>query len=470
MIAIELRFLTGRYHATRWGTHVNEGVPEWPPSPYRFLRALYDAWQRKCPHLSAKQVEDVLGALSQEAPAFHAPVVIPSHTRSYLNSNGYDASAKSLIFDAFVALPEDPRCYWEWTSLSLEEDQRAILNELVSTLNYLGRSESWISASVLDLPDKLPRIQFRPASSTVANGSDELVPVACAIPRNRYNGKVSWLDALTDSTGRILKDRRSAPLAMQQISYLRPREAVKTWMPIRRANRKPDISAVVLGLDGKVLPPATDTLPFAELIRRALMRRCEDLKLKIPSSTHGKDTNGEPLKDHSHLYILPQSNKRGRIDRVLIYRSTSFDDACWRAIQNLSHLRRFDETLAVVLTQSGKANDLALRPRRSIVRSRTPFVSPRHWRDGRGSLNEFLKQVIHSECENHGLPIPVEVTLFPDERIGPFHPLQYRRNRQGDPPRYGYVLELQFEQPVPAPFSLGYGCHFGLGQFGDPRP
>ena len=38
-ITIKLTFPGGRYHATPWGRHVNEGVPEWPPSPWRLLRA-----------------------------------------------------------------------------------------------------------------------------------------------------------------------------------------------------------------------------------------------------------------------------------------------------------------------------------------------------------------------------------------------------------------------------------------------
>src|SRR5437867_3663314 len=35
-----LRFPGRRYHATPWGHHVNEGLIEWPPSPWRLLRAL----------------------------------------------------------------------------------------------------------------------------------------------------------------------------------------------------------------------------------------------------------------------------------------------------------------------------------------------------------------------------------------------------------------------------------------------
>ena len=40
MPTLKLRFPGGRYHATPWGHHVNEGLIEWPPGPWRLLRAL----------------------------------------------------------------------------------------------------------------------------------------------------------------------------------------------------------------------------------------------------------------------------------------------------------------------------------------------------------------------------------------------------------------------------------------------
>ncbi|MBZ5586669.1 MAG: type I-U CRISPR-associated protein Cas5/Cas6 [Acidobacteriia bacterium] len=93
MTTIELRFPAHRFHGTPWGRHVNEGVPEWPPSPYRLLRSLFDAWKRKRPDLPETRVEEVLRALASEPPRFALPKGTASHTRSYLNSN-----------------TEDPRC------------------------------------------------------------------------------------------------------------------------------------------------------------------------------------------------------------------------------------------------------------------------------------------------------------------------------------------------------------------------
>ena len=66
MTTIELRFAANRFHATPWGRHVNEGVPEWPPSPYRLMRALYDAWKRKHPALTEAEVGEVITALSEK--------------------------------------------------------------------------------------------------------------------------------------------------------------------------------------------------------------------------------------------------------------------------------------------------------------------------------------------------------------------------------------------------------------------
>ncbi|MDQ3151354.1 MAG: type I-U CRISPR-associated protein Cas5/Cas6, partial [Actinomycetota bacterium] len=47
-----LTFPRGRYRATPWGRHVNEGAVELPPSPWRLLRALYATWRTRAPELA----------------------------------------------------------------------------------------------------------------------------------------------------------------------------------------------------------------------------------------------------------------------------------------------------------------------------------------------------------------------------------------------------------------------------------
>ena len=131
MTTIELKFPAHRFHATPWGRHVNEGAVEWPPSPYRLVRALYDAWKRKHAEVPEAAIEELLRALAVEAPRYRLPLATASHTRSYLNSNTLDPTEKSLIFDAFVAMSPGASLYVTWPSLHLAAAQSELLGRLL---------------------------------------------------------------------------------------------------------------------------------------------------------------------------------------------------------------------------------------------------------------------------------------------------------------------------------------------------
>src|SRR5437660_7825053 len=42
-LCISIRFLTGRAHLHHWHAHHSDGKVDWPPSPWRLLRALVAA-------------------------------------------------------------------------------------------------------------------------------------------------------------------------------------------------------------------------------------------------------------------------------------------------------------------------------------------------------------------------------------------------------------------------------------------
>src|SRR3982750_3137008 len=101
-VTIQLKFPAGRYHATQWGHHVNEGVPEWPPSPWRITRALAAALYTRCWELDRGLALGALRLLS-EPPSFTLPLATASHTRHHLAQNILDRSGRP-VFDAFVAV------------------------------------------------------------------------------------------------------------------------------------------------------------------------------------------------------------------------------------------------------------------------------------------------------------------------------------------------------------------------------
>jgi CRISPR-associated protein Csb2 len=230
------------------------------------------------------------------------------------------------------------------------------------------------------------------------------------------------------------------------------------------------VYAVTLGLDATVLPLVTSAVEVAEQIRVRLMgahkRRQGGDESKVSPLFSGKNEDGGKRLDHGHVYILPLGNKDGRTDRVLILsRLKPFAEDELDAVRGVRELWQRDGRPAVrciVTWQGDLASPEQFRAART-VRSSTPFVPPRNWRKGRDP-EKFVADEVRRECRNHG----IEANVSGVEHIEmppPFHVTEYRRNRKDDPVRQGYSLRLTFETDVKAPFAIGYGAHFGLGQF-----
>jgi CRISPR-associated protein Csb2 len=470
MLTIRLTFPAGRYHATPWGRHVNEGVAEWPPSPYRLLRALYDVWQRKCFDVPTEDIRKVLEALAETPPRFGLPAVTASHTRSYLNANSTDPSDKNLVFDPFLVFDQQHACFLTWPDLELDSGDRGVLERLLGHMNYLGRSESWVEAGLCDAPGNDDF--FVSTAATDGDSEDgEAIRVACATPSSEYRGKRTWLDALTFSTANLLKEKASSPPLLKQVRYVLPQGAVETDPPRRQRRKEPEVDAVVLGLDARVFPLVTTTIEVAEQIRVRLMgahkRRMEGDESKVSELFSGKDVQGKKRLDHGHVYILPIGNKDGRIDRILIRSPLrTFTQTEMDAVMAVQELWQRDDrgTIYCAVTWQGLVAACPVREIHTVVESATPFVPPRHWRKGR-DFGTFLKDEVLRECRNHRIAEPEVVEQTDRMWGGIFHEVEYRRNRKKDPVRPGYALQLTFSAPVPAPFAIGYGAHFGLGQF-----
>src|ERR1700677_1873455 len=127
-VVIKLKFPAGRYHATPWGRHVNEGIAEWPPSPWRLLRALVAVWKRTCPTITEEQMKRMLAELTHP-PVFHLPPHRIAHTRhatpmnisarNYKPSQAERKAGKfqgdpSIVFDTFVSVRRAAPLFIGW--------------------------------------------------------------------------------------------------------------------------------------------------------------------------------------------------------------------------------------------------------------------------------------------------------------------------------------------------------------------
>ena len=486
MLIIELEFPAGRYHANPWGRNVNEGEVEWPPSTYRLGRALIDIWKRRRPEWSDERMHAVLKSLSGAA-WYSLPPATPAHTRSFLSSNQPDPSAKQLIFDAFVVVNRDKKLY---IGLDANPEPSTVehLDELLNEVNYLGRSESWVKASVRSssLGIDWNCIPWSPGNE---HNSTDIVRVACILSPDDYaqltyrperietdgkklvrTGKAcSWCEALSLSTNRLLDEGWSAPPALLWRDYTRSPDAL-TIRPPRPEPSSREVRYAKYALVSRVLPRVTETASFAGKIRRHLMgihARIQNDPRLVSQRFSGKTPEGKPLDGHSHAFYVPlDEDDDGRIDHLLVYVKEPFDASELKALNVLRSVWQSGgrPDVQIVLT--------SLAPKVPMCRgvrwiSSTPFVTARHYRKGRGPYDEWLKEEILRECRFHGLPEPVDLEwIFSTVNTQrPVRWFEFQRGRRGEVPSSGYGCVLTFAEPVFGPFLLGAGCHFGLGLF-----
>ena len=486
MLLLEFTFPAGRYHATPWGRNVNEGVVEWPPSPYRLARALVDVCRRRRPEWTDARLVALLRPLAV-APMFQLSPATESHTRSFLSSNMKDPAAKQRVLDAFVAIDRGKRVL-AGIDCELTAAVRGDLNELLGELNYLGRSESWIRVEVLP-PGVRADFNCGPPGTVATEFRMERVQVACLRSEEEFaalssklvlrkrGGKAipcepfSWLDAIQLSTADLLKDGWSAPPAQKMVGFLRPVDALKPHSGRSAACHVSEFRVARFALHSTVLPRVTETVAIAERIRVKLMGIHRRIAGGDPAAVSavfaGKASDGGPARGHGHVFVLPSDEDRdGRIDHVTVLVSDAFNGSELEALDGLRSIwqpnGRPDVTLVLVSLSAHLRDAQTTR-----WASATPFVTARHHRKGRGSYVDWLAGEVRKECTFHGLPSPasIEWTECPQTVGHEIRWMEFLRSRKGNRPLRGHGCVLTFDGPVQGPFAIGALCHFGLGLF-----
>lgn len=490
MLAIAFTFPAGRYHATPWDRHVNEGAVAWPPEPWRILRALIATWHHKVKHdgkHAETALEGLITSLAAELPQYSLPAASHSHTRHYMPQ--FAPGKTSLVFDAFTAVSRTDALGVAWPNVNLPNEQRTLLDDLLAVIGYLGRTESWVEARRMDVA---PAANCKPGDNAIDTDTGEikgeLVTLYAPLPLAEYQALRSrflvdkkaqkrlggtlpeaLLDALSVDTNELRKLGWSQPPAARKVGYLRPLDALRP-KPIIQRVEMPAVTAVTFILAGKPLPRVEDSLRIGELMRIAAMGQCrhdfgED---RIPAvfSGHGLPEGNR----HRHAFYLPwDSNGDGKLDRVLVYAADGISDAEQRALAKVQRLwERGGTEWRLVLEGCGAADVAAGLTRPSTTwESVTPYLHPWHVKKRFGVADQ-----IRRECRERGIPEPVAIKTVDEVDVGkgrmrrPIHFHRFRSHRDlHQPDRVGSFHRLTFAEAVGGPLALGFGCHYGLGLF-----
>jgi CRISPR-associated protein Csb2 len=339
MPTVKLRFPGGRYHATPWGHHVNEGLIEWPPSPWRLLRALIATGYSKLDWgevpLVARRLIDKLAAV---LPLYHLPAASAAHSRHFMPIGDFKkpeakyrtvfqfAATTSQRADLYNHFTEDTTLVFDtWANVGsgellihwpcqLDAEESELLRQLVAMLSYLGRSESWVEAQLTD--DHSAEWNAVPCVETEHRGPGwEQVSLMAAIPPSDYDQwraaqvqeamqpfqgqkqtpavKKKQAQAIepypTDLLSCLTKDTAwwkghgwSQPPGSQRVLYWRRSDALQVGVPTTlKRIEPPGVECMLLAIaspsgNKSALPHIHRTLPQAEHLRRALICRAAD--------------------------------------------------------------------------------------------------------------------------------------------------------------------------------------------------
>lgn len=517
MIAVAFRFPGGRYHATPWGHQVNEGQVEWPPCPWRILRAFLNCGYTRLGWLDVPQeARQLIGSLASSLPEYHLPEASLAHSRHYMPLN---TGKTTLVLDTWLNVEGELQIRW---AVDLEEPERTLLSEIVAKMGYLGRSESWVEGRVLGEEKLLPvNCKLHESEEPRDPAREELVTALAATPVEEYDiwrkskipaqevsGKKptsaqikarqklespfpsDLIDAMQWDTARWKSHGWSQPPGSRWVQYRRTKQ-LKILTSSQRSKRVTESVADVVLLaiatesgNASALPTIARTLPQAELIHRSLVSLADQGR-GAPEVLTGQASNGSPLEGHRHTHILPVDlNEDGHLDHILLWAPMGFSSEAMAAIRRLRRTwtKGQSSDLRVALAGHGMrealmdAKDLEfiLAPA-SRWCSVTPFVPPRFMKTrGKNTLDGQLR----SELAARGLPYSVdkvdihtkmvpEPGDLPSSQFPHFRHFIRRRARGGVAPAQdmGFFVELRFKQPVVGPVCLGYGAHFGMGRF-----
>jgi len=513
-LVIEQIFPLGRFHATRWNQNPFEDpFGEWPPSPWRLLRALAGRWfqyARETGDADEANRNALLGALAKSLPAYHLPALTwrgqpirqyhpagldekykyntDPKTKKKVLAYKYREVTRTLVQDHYRAVPTEQAVYWCWREeADLSADLEVLLDGLLERCIYLGRAESFC---------RMKRLEQLPGGTEVNCALHEKddgtrAPVLVPIPAEPLH-----LDALLDSTdGRILCGRPIPPGTTWYYASLPPRPPLAPLSTLRTP-RHLSLYHVQFGIGGQVMPPLAEWVKIAERMRgRALKRLCElvardaavgyaalsETQHQQISLFSGKDAAGKPLSGHRHPYFLIWPDSQGRPSRFIVWRREApFTDHEIKALFRASELPiswqpQGSWALRLVPLPFETPLPVDFASPAQVWETATPFVPPaerhRYRANGRLRPGEAPGQAAVRLLAAASLPRPIAVTLGKMDGTTwvRLHESRGRRalTRATRTPfvRPGFRMRIEFDRPVTGPIMIGDSCHFGLGIF-----
>ena len=481
---VALRFVTGKYHANGWDHALNEGISEWPPSPWRLLRALMSVWHTRCDDIPEETIDDLLTGLATEPPEYLLPDARPSQTRHYMPNPDFLEGVKhstSLQLDPRLNLGDEAEVVIRWPNLTLPAGQRDALERLLRKLSYLGRAESRCEARLLSdehsqhekgwvRPSETGNTQVLVPEPGVTRKQLETSPLEMRKARLRYPSGSRWVRY--ELPGEV----RNAPARREVNDLLRP-TTVRWRLEPTAPFRVEDGILAAHGLRGRILGTKKENTDLRE----------QGSGVEALAGHHGVFDDG-PQHRHPHWLWLPtlgaDGELTGQVEDLVLWVPDGIPADTLSRLAGARYLPRWSN--APKGYRSGAELHLQLMgPVDTVMHeytsadattwvSVTPFLTDRFPKLNK-PREEFAQKLVERELgfRHPGGTPPVRAKLLADwEDRDVVRFRRYRWNESMAQRRRGMLLQLDFDEPLPKgpgerpePLVLGSLSHFGFGLF-----
>lgn len=463
---LRITLLSGRYGATPWGRSEHEGQVEYPPSPWRLLRAvLHGAFALSG---SSRQLPDGVPALivrlAEQPPSYHLPYGEYGQIRGfrpvYGNESvppldtfggGYSqATGKRRSFiDSFLELGQGAALHVSWP-VDLDAEQERLLGSCLAGLSYLGRAEY---PAIWQVVPSMPAANCTPdpdgtLSVLGIGGSDALEGLLMNAQQGRQEGRQNlpgqrWL----------------------AYCYIPERPAV-----LSQGSQAPAVNRALYAFLSHYPMPATAGIAWTDRLHRALLRQAS------ASALFAGLAGGQPLGEDQRAWYCWQQQE-GSISALEVLSPLPFSELEIEALQQLRRL--FGRGGVEVPLRLMRLDHAAFGSHRQL-RTATPmllYTTPREGKLQRSPAGQAIQSLLWGLGEQG--KIDPGLYRIEHEALIVDHPRHGRitarvldvvdgpgitgRGERKAASGLGFHVELESERGLPA-IGIGWGRHFGAGR------
>lgn len=466
---LRITLLSGRYGATPWGRSEYEGHVEYPPSPWRLLRAvLHGGFALSgTPGQLPEGLAEVVHLLGQQPPRYHLPYgeygqirgfraaygcehIPPLRTKGPTKYNTKGPKPRPFI-DSYLQLGASSALHTCWP-VDLTAEQERLLSACLAGLGYLGRAE---------YPAIWQVVPTMPEANCLPDPEGSLSVLCCTAAGS--------IEGLLTNPQEARKAGLPAPTGQQWLRYryrpVRPM-GLAGGAGTRQANR------ALFALLPPFPLPATAGMAWTDRLHRALLQRAPTSPLFSGLAA------GQPLAEDQRAWYRWEAAD-GNLTLLDVLSPQPFGDAEVEALRSLQRLYGRGGMQVPLRLMRLDAAPIASGCK---LRTTTPmllYTTPRPGRLQRTPAGQAIQSLLWGVGQQGKLDPSAFAWLEDDNRIAVDHPAHGRITAQvsevvdegqvigrGDrnaASSLGYHLLLEAEKPMPL-LGVGWGRHFGAGR------